>query len=227
MLSPWSNLPLAEPFVLKEDEPILRLFNASLREKYREDQQIHLEVFPEPYSGNPQAKIVLLNLNPGYYPRNKEFGGGTADFLRMWRANLAHEPQEYPFYHLHPRLKGSPGEVYYRLKFKAPINEFGEKRVAEEFFVVEYFPYTTKRGVGNISCIPSQEYGFYLVREAMKRNAIIIQLRSKQRWQEMIPELKTYSRYYELRSVQNTAITEKNCPTGYPMIRKELLGKSL
>lgn len=224
MFNPWPDLPMAEPFVLKEDEWKIRLFNASLREKYREDQQIHLEVFPEPYAGNPQANIVLLNLNPGYYPRNKAFGSGTAEFLRMWRANLAHEPQEYPFYHLHPLLKGSPGEVYYTQKFKAPIAEFGAKRVAEEFFVVEYFPYTTKRGVGNISCVPSQEYGFYLVREAMRRNAIIIQLRSKQKWQEKIPALRSYPHYYELRSVQNTAISERNCPDGYPEIRRILSG---
>src|SRR5579871_2170390 len=165
MLNPWHDLPMAEPFVLKGDERIIRLFNARLKEKQRENQQVHLEVFPEPFSGNPQAGIVLLNLNPGYYPRNKEFGGGTTDFLRLWRANLAHEPQEYPFYHLDPRLKGSPGEVYYSQKFRAPIHEFEAKRVAEEFFVVEYFPYTTKRGVGNISRLPSQEYGFFLVRE--------------------------------------------------------------
>lgn len=224
MLNPWRGLPVAEPFVLKDDEQIIRAFNARLIGKYKEVQEVHLEVFPEPFSGNPQAKIVLLNLNPGYYPRNKEFGGGTADFLSMWRANLAHEPQEYPFYHLDPKLKGSPGEVYYQLKFKVPLQEFGAKRVAEEFFVVEYFPYTTKRGVGNISCLPSQEYGFYLVREALKRNAIIIQLRSKRMWQEMIPALRNYPRYYELRSVQNTAISERNCPDGYPEIRKVLLG---
>jgi hypothetical protein len=223
MLNPWLSLPLGESLVLADDEQIILEYNKRLKDKYREDQEVHLEVFPEPYSGNPQAKIVLLNLNPGYYPRNKEFGNGTADFRRMWRANLAHEPQEYPFYHLNPRLKGSPGEVYYRAKFKAPIKEFGEKRVAEEFFVVEYFPYTTKRGIGSIPRIPSQEYGFYLVREAMQRNAIIIKTRYKWGWQEAIPALRSYPRYYELRSVQNTAISEKNCPDGYPEIRKILI----
>ncbi len=169
--------------------------------RHREDRKVHLEVFPEPYSGNPQAKIIFLNLNPGYYPRNEEFGDGTADFRRLWRAYLTHEQQEYPFYHLDPRLKGSPGEVYYRPKFRQPIEEFGEKRVAEEFFVVEYFPYTTKRGIGSIFCIPSQECGFYLVREAMRRNAIIIQMRSKRIWQEAVPGLRSYPRYCELRSV--------------------------
>ena len=222
MQNPWLNLPENPLFVLAEDGQIILEYNQSLKEQHREDRKVHLEVFPEPFSGNPQAKIIFLNLNPGYYPRNKEFGDGTADFRRLWRTNLTHEQQEYPFYHLDPRLKGSPGEVYYRQKFRQPIEEFGEKRVAEEFFVVEYFPYTTKRGIGSICCIPSQECGFYLVREAMRRNAIIIQMRSKRIWQEAVPVLRSYPCYYELRSVQNTTISEKNCPDGYSEIRRLL-----
>jgi hypothetical protein len=222
MQNPWFNLPEIPPFVLAEDEQIILEYNKNLNEKHREDWKLHLEVFPEPYSGNPQAKIILLNLNPGYYRRNREFGNGTADFRRLWRANLTHEQQEYPFYHLDPRLKGSPGEVYYRPKFRQPIEEFGEKRTAEEFFVVEYFPYTTKRGIGSIHCIPSQEYGFYLVREAMRRNALIIQMRSKRVWQETLPELMSYNNYYVLRNPQNPAISHNNCPDGFPEILKIL-----
>ena len=90
-------MPISEPYVLAEDEQIILAYNQALREKYREDREIHLEVFPEPYAGNPQASIILLNLNPGYYPRNKVFGQGTADFRRMWRANLAHEPRTTRF----------------------------------------------------------------------------------------------------------------------------------
>ncbi len=222
MQNPWLSLPESSPFVIVDDEQIILEYNKSLKEKHREDRNVHLEVFPEPYAGNPLAKIILLNLNPGYYPRNEEFGNGTADFRRLWRANLSHEKQEYPFYHLDPRLKRTPGGVYYRPKFRQPIEEFGEKRLAEEFLVVEYFPYTTKRGIGSKCCIPSQEYGFYLVREAMRRNAIIIQMRSKMIWQEALPGLKSYPCYFELRSVQNTAISEKNCPDGYPEIRRLL-----
>ncbi len=91
MQNPWLNLPETSPFVLPEDERVILEYNKSLKEKHREDRMVHLEVFPEPYAGKPLAKVVLLNLNPGYYPRNKEFGDGTADFRRLWRANLNHE----------------------------------------------------------------------------------------------------------------------------------------
>jgi hypothetical protein len=39
---------------------------------------------------------------------------------------------------------------------------------------------------------------------------------------ETIPGLRSYPRYYELRSVQNTSFSEMNCPDGYPEIRKIL-----
>jgi hypothetical protein len=105
MQNPWVSLPETPPFILAEDEQIILEYNQNLKEKHREDCKVHLEVFPEPFSGNPQAKIILLNLNLGYYPRNEEFGDGSADFRRLWRANLTHEQQEYPFYHLDPSLK--------------------------------------------------------------------------------------------------------------------------
>jgi len=94
------------------------------------------------------------------------------------------------------------------------------RRVAETFFTAEYFPYSTKHGIGSI-CVPSQEYTFSLIREAMRRGAIIVRTRCTW-WLEVIPGLASYSRYYELSSTQNTAITEKNCPQGYAEIRKAL-----
>lgn len=219
MQNPWINMPISEPYVLAEDEQIILAYNQSLEEKYSENHEIHLEVFPEPYAGNPQASVILLNLNPGYYPRSKVFGQGTADFRRLWRANLAHEPQDYPFYHLDPRMKGTPGDAYWSAKLREPIDEFGSRRVAETFFTAEYFPYSTKHGIGPIR-VPSQEYTFSLIREAIRRGAIIVRTRCTW-WLEVIPGLTGYLRYYELRSMQNAAITEKNCP-GYHEIRKVL-----
>lgn len=219
MQNPWLNMPISEPCILAGDEQIIRAYNQALREKYREDREIHLEGFPEPYTGSPQASIILLNRNPGYYRRNVVFGQGTADFRRLWRANLAHEPQDSSFYHLDPRMKGTPGDVYWSAKLREPIDEFGVRRVAETFFTAEYFPYSTKHGIGPIR-VPSQEYTFSLIREALRRGAIIVRTRCTW-WHRVIPGLASYLRYYELNSTQNAAIIKKNCP-GYPEIRKVL-----
>jgi len=77
-------------------------------------------------------------------------------------------------------------------------------------------------GGANIS-IPSQAYSFYLVQQAMKRNALIIQMRSRRVWQNAIPELSDYRHYYVLKNPQNPVVSENNCPDGYPEILKRLL----
>jgi hypothetical protein len=63
MQNPWRNMPISEPYVLAEDEQIIRDYNHAPRDKGKGEQEIHLEVFPEPYCGNPQASLILLNLN--------------------------------------------------------------------------------------------------------------------------------------------------------------------
>src|SRR6266568_3689101 len=65
-------------------------------------------------------------------------------------------------------------------------------------------------------------YSFYLVQEAMKRNALIIQMRSKRVWQETLPELMSYNNYYVLRNPRNPAISHYNCPDGFPEMTKIL-----
>ena len=83
--------------------------------------------------------------------------------------------------------------------------------------MIEYFPYTTEHFGCNFQ-IPSPKYSFYLVEEAMKRNALIIQMRSKRVWQRVIPALSNYPRYFVLKNPQNPTISEKNCPDGFPEI---------
>jgi hypothetical protein len=145
-----------------------------------------------------------------------------ADFRRLWRANLGHEPQDYPFYHFDPRIAGTPGDVYWSLKLRQPIARFGKKRVAETFFAVEFFPYMTSSGIGQ-PAVPSQEYTFSLVRDAMAGGAIIIRMRYPW-WLRVIPGLIVYTHYYELNNPRNVAITKKNCPQGYAKIRQVLGG---
>jgi len=87
--------------------------------------------------------------------------------------------------------------------------------------VIEYFPYVSEK-FGCQTCIPSQAYNFYLVQEAIRRNALVIQMRSKRVWQEAVPGLMSYHNYYELRNPQNPAISQNNCPDGYPEILKVL-----
>lgn len=71
MENPWRKLPEAAPFVLVCDQQRICDFNAIAKKEHK----IHVEVLPEPYTGNPEAPVLLLNLNPGFY----EMGNGNRD----------------------------------------------------------------------------------------------------------------------------------------------------
>lgn len=104
MRNPWIDLPETAPFVLACDKQGILDFNHTAKPEHT----IHLELLPEPYTGNPEAKIILLNLNPGFYERNEKFLLGDEHFFKASRANLTHTRQDYPFYLLDPRNAASP-----------------------------------------------------------------------------------------------------------------------
>lgn len=218
MQNPWLFLPEASPFVLPGDRESILNFNA----RAKQDHKIHLELLPEPYLGNPQAKIVLLNGNPGF-DEDVHIYHNNANFVKAYRTNLYHERQEYPFYLLNPQFEKSPGfEWRYDTLERLLIQfHYDLKKIANEIFVIEYFPYPSKN-FGFYKGILSQQYSFYLLKEAMKRDALIIQMRAKTNWQKMNPYLRSYHRYYVLNSPQNVKITENNCPDGYPEILRAL-----
>lgn len=217
MHNPWIDLPPRKPFLLPCDEQSIRQFNHQAKQEH----SIHCELLPEPYLGNPQAKVLLLNLNPGYDPNDIDFHQGHPSFIEANRANLNHEQQDYPLYMLDPRFDQYPGSAWWRGKLRPLIHRYGAKKVANDLCVVEYFPYHSKR-FGFNTFVASQTYSLFLVEEAMKRGALIIQMRSKRIWQKSVPLLAHYREYYVLTNPQNPAISEGNCPHGYPEIVKRL-----
>ena len=217
MVNPWLSLSDTAPFLLASDLRNILHFNTMTKPQH----QIHGELLPEPYLGNPQANILLLNLNPGFDERDIAFHQGSDYFVKTSRANLAHASQAYPFYLLDPHNAASPGATWWRSKLKRLIDRYGVYKIANEVCVIEYFPYHSEK-FGCKSDIPSQTYGFSLLQEAMKRNALVIQMRSRRLWQSKVPGLRSYPHYYELKNPQNTVISENNCPDGYPTILKTL-----
>lgn len=216
MRNPWTDLPTTAPFVLPCDEQAIAAFNASAKP----DHTIHTEVLPAPFVGNPAAPIVLLNLNPGFSIRNEQFVEGTY-YSQALRTNLVHAKQDYSFYVLDPRIDTNPGYSYWIRKLKPLIALYGQKKIANEVCVIELFPYHSEHFAGKL-CVPSQTYSWYLVQEAMIRNALIIQMRSRRVWQKAILELASYPNYYCVNSPQNPTLSAKNCPKGFPEMVKVL-----
>ncbi|HKD76960.1 MAG TPA: hypothetical protein VKB76_15750, partial [Ktedonobacterales bacterium] len=92
--------------------------------------------------------------------------------------------------------------------------------------VIEYFPYHSAKFHFN-GRVPSQQFSFDLVNQAFKRDAIVIQMRSKRQWIEAVPALQNYQHYFTLNNPQNVTISMGNCPVGYQAIIDHFEAKNL
>jgi hypothetical protein len=233
MNNPWINLPETSPFILTSDwvdvykyQSKLKLKISAERDSNRKQELakrlVHEELLPEPFLGNPDAPIVLLNGNPGFDETDRHFHQRDRVFMEKSRANLIHDNDAtYPFYLLDPAVSRAGGYQWWLEKLKQPINQFGQSSVARSFFCVEYFPYHSGKAPTGLT-VKSQTYGFSLVKHAVERKALVILMRSERLWLDAVPELHGYERYYKLQNPQNVVISQNNCPTGYQEIINQL-----
>ena len=115
MVKPWSELPTHDaPHVLQQDLPIVDAFNK--RFAHDLDIKIQSHLLPEPFIGDPNARVYLLNLNPGYSPEDDDWHRKPV-YRNAIIENLGHKTAEYPFYFLDPRLDGAPGSAWWRQRF--------------------------------------------------------------------------------------------------------------
>ena len=218
MQNPWALLPGKEPFVLKDDKPVIDRFNS----RAGKDKKIHLEVPPSPYSGSPKSRVVVLSLNPGFDPRDYESYVQNRAYMNAHRKMLLHKAQEYPFIHFNPRFSESPGFDYYRKKLGWLIDKYGLKTISNEILWIQYFPYPSKEYGPLNQVLESQKYSFNLVHLAMERHATIVVMRNEKGWLRVVPELVKY-KFYKLNSPRAGSLSPGNSPLAIKAIQK-LLG---
>jgi hypothetical protein len=204
--NPWPLLPDSKPFVLPEDKPAVDGFNGKL--KIGSKRRLPLDLLPEPFVGAPDAPVVLLSNNPGIGKAAEQ--RRQRAFMERMRKNLLHErsESEYPFLYLDPKLPGV-GD-WWKKKLKCLLEDCGgEEAVAGAILNVPFFPYASQRFGHRELRLPSQQYTFHLVREAMKRQAVIVFMRRMDVWEQAIPGLTKHG--FQVKNVQNPAISPNNC----------------
>lgn len=202
--NPWVAVPKDPPYVLASDAALVSRFNE--RRDPKDKFFLHVDqLLPEPFLGPPDAPVILLSNNPGI--------GEAAEsrklplFMARMRENLRHEQADYPFPHLDPHL---PKMAWWRSKLKDLIAELGERFVARSVCNLVYFPYPSVRYRHGHIRLPSQQYVFHLVEEAMRRRAVIIRMRRNYRWVDAVRDLDTYDRLYDVRNPQAATINRGN-----------------
>lgn len=222
MTNPWLALPTTAPYVLPAEHNKIERFNHAYPEP---DYRIRLNVLPEPYIGNPQAKVVILSLNPGYDETDPDWHA-RPDFRSSLVANLRHEPEAYPFYPLNPAYSGSGIHKWWRSKLNDLIRDTSLSTIAHNVLCVEWFPYHSikykamPKGISG-GLLPSQAYAISLVTAAVDRGATLIAMRRYQDWAQQVPGLRAYDKVHHLRSPQSGHLSSNNL-INYPGIVKAL-----
>lgn len=197
--NPWETLkPL---YILPEDFAAIA--------HHKNYSNLRLDTLPEQAVGGlDNAEVVFLLLNPGFDEKDITVNLTLPHFVDANRRNLV-DPFNSPFYYFGGDLESTGGYEWWR-KILKPLLKAGvtEAMLRNKIMAIEYFPYHSK-SYKNLPLVPSQQYAFGLVREAITRQKTIIIMRSPKLWLEAVPELTDYS-YMQLNSWLNVTISPKN-----------------
>lgn len=211
MDNPWLRLPEKPPFVLPEDEELVFKFN----ERRKEQNQIPVELPPEPYAGRKDAPVVLLTRHPSYHPLDHIYMCDNADFAASMQRTRALEKQDYPFYHLNKKYRGNPGLEFWEERLEQPLDELGHRTCSQGFLLLQLFPYKTNAQTKD-KIFPSFEFTRTLLLDAIKRNAIVIPMYGKKEWEYYVSKLSSYEKYFTFddKYKRKPIINQKLFPNG-------------
>lgn len=191
MPNPWiDNLPQNEPYVLDID--IQMVNNNNNHYQHGHDYYIETSLFPEPFVGDPNAPIYILNHNPAT-GINPNFGlMDNQEFINVINSNISHQfDEQFPFYIINPIMENihPNGYFWWSRRLGSLINEFGRECVARNVFNLELGPYHSRRF--KFLNFPSIAYNIELLNSAIHQGKIIVWLRGN-RWFEICENLENY-----------------------------------
>ena len=208
MKNPWLGIRQDNTgrYVLSADLAVL--------ERKAACRHVELHEHPAPYVGGlNNAEIILLALNPGFkhgdVERHRAIRGFGAAALRN-----AQDPYDSTFHIL--KFPKHGGFNYWAQKLGYVIDAVGLEAVIERTMLIQYFPYHSKDARGVAHGIPSQQFTFDLVRQAMGREKLVVIMRSEREWTapSAVPTLvgKTYyaDNVTVCNSPANPTLTPKN-----------------
>lgn len=213
--NPWERLKKSNDdiYVLNEDWDQLRTHNKHCNER----DAFILDLIPEPFTGDPDAPIVILNTNPGFSPKDYETIKSLY-FFQSAMGNLSFDlDPEWPFFMLNPRIIETPTYKWWNKTVSIlSKNHIYMQTISQNIFCIRYVAYHSSRyNVSRNFTLPSTLYTKYLIEKAIQRNALILCQRSHQRFQKLVPSLIKYSNIYYSLNPQMPIISEYNYKEGF------------
>lgn len=208
--NPWLQLEFTDPVVAPCDQAAINRLSPSDRDN------VFLDLYPEPFIGDPDADVYLLNGNPGYSDQDNCFS--CPSVMSSFMADVySHKDRSFfwndgnrPVRATCPKTGRSivhQGQVYWQRRLKELTEAVGHN---PRLFELEFFPYHSKDFYGFMKePLPSFDYTRSLVEDAMRKGKAIFILRHKAEWESAVPNLKTYHTF-SLISPRSTYLTKNN-----------------
>jgi hypothetical protein len=171
MKNPWLNFNISGDMVHQLDRDSFSLHNASVVADYKFLPQLA----PEPWIGDPEAKLLVLLANPGATRGDvlgkKQEGADLINQLSI--ANLNHSIKDYPHFFFNPILEGTDGHTWYKKRFGHLIEATSAQNVSKKVLSCELVPYHSFSWKKPRVMPPTQSYTCEIVRNAIERGAVI------------------------------------------------------
>lgn len=209
--NPWKNISWKRT-VAECDEGILS-------PDYCADKGIDISYLPEPYSGHPDSPVMCLNLNPGIGLRDACFQLNQT-LLELTQKTLMHEERDNMWMHnitCEFRHVLHDGCIWWQNRIKA-LRE-ATNMPTLDMFVLEYFPYHTKRAFA-FPKLPSDKYRNWLLDKAMDEGKLIVVMRGLSRWESikekssagmsLSQRLSQYKNKIVMKNPRNVCFSPKN-----------------
>lgn len=171
---------------------------------------LELGTLPGQFAGGlNNAEVVLLALNPGYDKRDEVVDLQLPEFVDA-NCNNHIDPYSSQFYYFDGGLDQTAGYEWWARILK-PLLQAGitEATLRQKIMLIEYFPYHSVSDPKIKTRIPSQQFAFDLVREAITRGKTIVVMRALPLWLAAVHELAGYP-YMKVRSWRNPTISPNN-----------------
>ena len=200
--NPWRTLPDEPPFIAASDR-------LALTDLVRQRCGVHLETMPHPWHGNPATATALLLLtNPGWNEAEIEQERTHLQYREIVRKAFLLDPG-VGFWPLRSEVRHTSAADFWRPKLRPLRDMVDDRAINERLTTVQFFPYHSGTD-RNPPIVPSQQFTFALVRQALERGALVIVMRKWDAWRAAVPALSSSPRLLRNPNPRQLAISPGN-----------------
>lgn len=205
MNNPWLNISINDT-IADCDKALINSLPKRVLAKFE------FRTLPEPFHGNPEANVYILNGNPAANAIDLKYINQPA-YEKEIVEELKHENTDFLWLRQEETIVDDNGIAYPAYKWwKDRTKELRIGNLRPILFCIEAFPYHSKNAgdFKSINNLPSNEYTDALIRKAILKEKFIIIMRCRDYWLKRIPELSRYNKVLTLSSQQAVYLSRNN-----------------